>query len=129
MPEQTISTEAGDARRDHLLNEVVAFLDQNRDAIIQRFEAEESGGLTREQLEKHGLLDFDVAITLHRDRGGNFGLGSGFFWPRMGSSNACGNFPYVPQWLPHPCLIGRPGATGTPMGPILMIWNCFFKFD
>ena len=57
MPEQTISTEAGDAWRDHLLNEVVAFLDQNRDAIIQRFEAEESGGLTREQLEKHGLLD------------------------------------------------------------------------
>ena len=79
MPEQTISTEAGDAWRDHLLNEVVAFLDQNRNAIIQRFEAEESGGLTREQLEKHGLLDFDVAITLHRDRGGHFGLGSGFF--------------------------------------------------
>ena len=79
MPGQTISTEAGDAWRDHLLNEVVAFLDQNRDAIIQRFEAEESGGLTGNSLEKHGLLDFDVAITLHRDRDGHFGLGSGFF--------------------------------------------------
>ena len=79
MPEQAISTEAGDAWRDHLLNEVVTFLDQNRDAIIQRFETQESGSLTRNQLDHHGLLDFDVAITLHRDRGGHFGLGPGFF--------------------------------------------------
>ena len=79
MKEPAITTEAGDAWRDHLLKEVVAFLDQNRDAIIERFEAGQPKGLSRQQLESQGLLDFDVAITLHRDRGGDFGLGSGFF--------------------------------------------------
>jgi len=74
-----ITTEAGDAWRGHVLNEVVAFLDQNRDAIIERFEAGHQKGLSRQQLEQQGLLDFDVAITLHRDRGRDFGLGSGFF--------------------------------------------------
>ena len=71
--------EAGDAWRDHVLNEVVAFLDQNRDAIIDRFEKEKPEGLSKEELENQGLLDFDVAITLHRDRKRDFGLGSGFF--------------------------------------------------
>ena len=74
-----ITTEAGDAWRGHVLNEVVAFLDQNRDAIIERFEAGHQKGLSRQQLEQQGLLDFDVAITLHHDRGRDFGLGSGFF--------------------------------------------------
>ena len=74
-----ITTEAGDAWRGHVLNEVVAFLNQNRDAIIERFEAGHQKGLSRQQLEQQGLLDFDVAITLHRDRGRDFGLGSGFF--------------------------------------------------
>jgi len=64
MPEQTISTEAGDAWRDHLLNEVVAFLDQNRDAIIQRFEAEESEGLTREQLDSNSSWREQVRCCL-----------------------------------------------------------------
>ena len=36
----------------------------------------EQAALGREQQK---LLGFDVAITLHRDRGGHFGLGSGFF--------------------------------------------------
>ena len=76
MKDPAITTEAGDAWRDHLLKEVVAFLDQNRDAIIERFEAGQPKGLSRQQLESQGLLDFDVAITLHRDRGGDFGLGS-----------------------------------------------------
>lgn len=79
MPAPTINTEAGDAWRDHVLKEVVAFLDQNRDAIIERFEASHPQGLSREQLEQQRLLDFDVAITLHRDRDGHFGLGSDFF--------------------------------------------------
>ena len=74
-----ITTEDGDAWRGHVLNEVVAFLNQNRDAIIERFEAGHQKGLSRQQLEQQGLLDFDVAITLHRDRGRDFGLGSGFF--------------------------------------------------
>ena len=79
MHEPSINTEAGDAWRDHVLNEVVAFLDRNRDAIIERYEKEKTGGLSEEELENQGLLDFDVAITLHRDRKGDFGLGSGFF--------------------------------------------------
>ena len=79
MHDTATTTEAGDTWRDHVLNEVVAFLDQNRDAIIERFEADNPQGLSRQQLEAEGLLDFDVAITLHRDRGGHFGLGSGFF--------------------------------------------------
>ena len=79
MPDPTTPTEAGDAWRDHVLQEVVALLDQNRDAIIERFETGNPRGLSREQLEQQKLLDFDVAITLHRDRGGHFGLGSGFF--------------------------------------------------
>ena len=79
MREPSINTEAGDAWRDHVLNEVVAFLDQNRDAIIDRFEKEKPEGLSKEELENQGLLDFDVAITLHRDRKDDFGLGSGFF--------------------------------------------------
>ena len=79
MHDTAITTEAGDTWRDHVLNEVVAFLDQNRDAIIERFEAGHQKGLSRQQLEQQGLLDFDVAITLHRDRGRDFGLGSGFF--------------------------------------------------
>ena len=79
MHEPSINTEAGDAWRDHVLNEVVAFLDRNRDAIIDRFEKEKPWGLSEEELENQGLLDFDVTITLHRDRKGDFGLGSGFF--------------------------------------------------
>ena len=79
MQNPSTNIEAGDAWRDHVLNEVVAFLDQNRDAIIDRFEKEHPRGLSKEELENQGLLDFDVAITLHRDRKGNFGLGPGFF--------------------------------------------------
>ena len=79
MQDPEITTKAGDAWRGHVLNEVVAFLNQNRDAIIERFEAGHQKGLSRQQLEQQGLLDFDVAITLHRDRGRDFGLGSGFF--------------------------------------------------
>ena len=79
MQNPSTKTEEGDAWRDHVLNEVVAFLDQNRDAIIERFETGHPGGLSKEELENQGLLDFDVAITLHRDRNDDFGLGSGFF--------------------------------------------------
>ena len=79
MQNPPTNAEAGDAWRDHVLNEVVAFLNENRDAIIERFETEQPKGLSKKELEIQGLLDFDVAITLHRDRKGDFGLGSGFF--------------------------------------------------
>ena len=74
-----LSTSASDAWRDHLLREVVDYLQTNRDAIIERFATDNAHGVNREQIEANGLLDFDVAITLHRDRTNNFGLGSGFF--------------------------------------------------
>ena len=79
MQNPSTNIEAGDAWREHVLNEVVAFLDQNRDAIIERFKAGQPGRLTKEELISQGLLDFDVAITLHRDLKNDFGLGSGFF--------------------------------------------------
>ena len=56
MPDLTTPTEAGDAWRDHVLQEVVAFLDQNRDAIIERFETGDPRGLSREQLERSCLI-------------------------------------------------------------------------
>ena len=79
MPKPKPDPQAGEAWRDHLLMEVVTFLNDNRGAIIERFEDGHPAGLSQQQLEDQGLLDFDVAITLHRDRDSDFGLGSGFF--------------------------------------------------
>jgi len=79
MPKPKPDQQAGEAWRDHLLMEVVTFLNDNRSAIIERFEHGHPAGLSQQQLEEEGLLDFDVAITLHRDRDSDFGLGSGFF--------------------------------------------------
>ena len=79
MSQRSISTEEGDAWRDFLLQQVVAYLENNRDNILERFEQENVHGLSRELIEEQGLLDFDVSITLHRDRKPSFGLGAGFF--------------------------------------------------
>ena len=37
------------------------------------------GDCPQDQIEAQGLLDFDISITLHRDRPSTFGLGQGFF--------------------------------------------------
>ena len=74
-----VSNEASEAWRDHVLKQVVDFLETNRDSIIDRFEADNAFNLKREDIEQSDLLDFDVAVTLNRDKSSSFGLGFGFF--------------------------------------------------
>ena len=74
-----IGNEASEAWRDHLLQQIVAYLQTNRDSIIDGFETDNVHKLKREDIEQSDLLDFDVAVTLHRDKKSSFGLGMGFF--------------------------------------------------
>ena len=60
------------------MNEVVAFLNKNRDTIIEGFETEQQGGFSKEELENHACLDFDVVVAINRDRKEKFGWGSEF---------------------------------------------------
>ena len=78
-----VVNEASEAWRDHVLKQVVDYLETNRDAIIDRFEAENPYNLKREDIEQSGLLDFDVAVTLHRDQSSSFNFGFGFFKANM----------------------------------------------
>ena len=66
MSEQ-IDKVASEAWRDHVLKHMVDYLETNRDAIIDSFEAENAHNLKREDIEQSDLLDFDVSVTLHRD--------------------------------------------------------------
>ena len=83
MADNPISSELGDVWRDHVLKHVVAHLEANRDAIIDDFVAENADQIDRELVEQSDLLDFDVSITLHRDRKQSFGLGLNFFKANM----------------------------------------------
>ena len=74
-----VSKDAGEAWRDHVLQQVVDYLETHRDAILDRFEADNAYNLKREDIEESDLLDFDVSVTLHRDQSSSFGLGVGFF--------------------------------------------------
>ena len=66
--------------RQFLLEQLIKFLEQNRDSILSDYESINTGQLSREAIEAHGLLDFDLlSITLHQDKKQSFGLGSGFF--------------------------------------------------
>ena len=78
-----IGKEASEAWRNHVLKQVVDYLETNRDAIIDRFENDNVYNLKREDIEQSDLLDFDVAVTLHRDQSSSFGLGFGFFKANM----------------------------------------------
>ena len=78
-----VGNEASEAWRDHVLKQVVDYLGTHRDAIIERFEAENDYNLKREDIEQSDLLDFDIAVTLHRDQSSSFGLGFGFFKANM----------------------------------------------
>ena len=60
------------------MNKVVAFLNKNRDTIIEGFETEQQGGFSKEELENHACLDFDVVVAINRDRKEKFGWGSEF---------------------------------------------------
>ena len=82
MPKQ-VGNDASEAWRDHVLKEVVVYLETHRDEIIDRFEVENSYSLKREDIEQSDLLDFDVSVTLHRDQSSSFGLGFGFFKANM----------------------------------------------
>ena len=82
MPKQ-VGNDASEAWRDHVLKQVVDYLETNRDAIIDRFETDNAYNLKREDIEQSDLLDFDVAVTLHRDQSSSFGLGFGFFKANM----------------------------------------------
>ena len=82
MPKQ-VGNDASEAWRDHVLKQVVDYLETHRDEIIDRFEVENSYSLKREDIEQSDLLDFDVSVTLHRDQSSSFGLGFGFFKANM----------------------------------------------
>ena len=79
MSESSISTEAGDEWRDFVLTKVVKYLEDHRDSIITEFETSNHSNISKKEIEDNGLLDFDISITLHRDRKPSFGLGFGFF--------------------------------------------------
>lgn len=79
MNDESISQEAINAWRDFLLQQVVENLEINKDKILEQFEIENTHGLTCRDIEQNGLLDFDISITLHRDKKQSFGLGLGFF--------------------------------------------------
>ena len=82
MPKQ-VGNDASEAWRDHVLKQVVDYLETHRDEIIDRFEVVNSHSLKREDIEQSDLLDFDVSVTLHRDQSSSFGLGFGFFKANM----------------------------------------------
>ena len=82
MPER-VGNEASEAWRNHVLKQVVDYLETNRESIIDLFEADNAFNLRREDIEESDLLDFDVAVTLHRDKSSSFGLGFGFFKANM----------------------------------------------
>ena len=82
MPKQ-VGNDASEAWRDHVLKQVVDYLETHREEIIDRFEVENSYSLKREDIEQSDLLDFDVSVTLHRDQSSSFGLGFGFFKANM----------------------------------------------
>ena len=65
--------------RQFLLAQLIVFLEQNRDRILKDYENSGLTKLDRESIEVHGLLDFDLSITLHQDKRHGFGLGLGFF--------------------------------------------------
>ena len=80
---ERISKDASEAWRDHVLKQVVDYLESHRDKIIDGFEAENDYNLKREDIEESDLLDFDVSVTLQRDQSSSFGLGFGFFKANM----------------------------------------------
>ena len=78
-----VGKDASEAWRDHVLKQVVGYLETHRDAILDRFEADNAYNLKREDIEQSDLLDFDVSVTLHRDQSSSFSLGFGFFKANM----------------------------------------------
>ena len=79
MNSDSISQKAINAWRDYVLRQIVEYLEANKDKIVDQFVHENTHGITRQNTDQEGLLDFDITITLHRDKKQSFGLGLGFF--------------------------------------------------
>ena len=68
---------SGDAWRQFVLTELVQFLDQNRELILERYQQKTEISLSRDLLEQEGLLDFELALTFLKDKN-RWGQGKGF---------------------------------------------------
>ena len=79
MKNESMTPQAINAWREYVLKHIVDNLETNKDNILDQFECEDSHRLTRQEIEQNGLMDFDISITLHRDKKQSFGLGLGFF--------------------------------------------------
>lgn len=79
MTSSDVSRRDKDQWRDYLLAQIVAYLEQDKENILQRYHDSYPSGLTRQQIEGASLMNFDVAISLHCDSSSSFGLGRGFF--------------------------------------------------
>ena len=79
MNSDSIRQKAINAWRDYVLRQIVEYLEANKDKIVDQFVHENTHGITRQNIDQEGLLDFDITITLHRDKKQSFGLGLGFF--------------------------------------------------
>ena len=66
-----------DAWRQFVLNELVTYLSEHREQIVERYRRSGPDALSPEQLEEEGLMDFELAVTFLRDRQG-WGQGKGF---------------------------------------------------
>lgn len=79
MNNKSITPQAINTWRDYVLQHIVDNLEANKDNILEQFECEDTHCLTRQEIEQNGLMDFDISVTLHRDKKQSFGLGLGFF--------------------------------------------------
>ena len=68
---------SSDAWRQFILTELVQFLDQNRDLILERYQQTTESPIPRDRLEQEGLMDFELALTFLKDKQG-WGQGKGF---------------------------------------------------
>tara|TARA_B100001094_G_scaffold237590_1_gene232832 strand:+ start:367 stop:624 length:258 start_codon:yes stop_codon:yes gene_type:complete len=79
MNNESMTPQAINAWREYVLKHIVDNLETNKDNILDQFVCEDNHYLTRQEIEQNGLMDFDISITLHRDKKKSFGLGLGFF--------------------------------------------------
>ena len=73
----TVDRPLRDAWRQFVLNELVTYLSEHREQIVERYQRSGADALSPEQLEEEGLMDFELAVTFLRDRQG-WGQGKGF---------------------------------------------------
>lgn len=76
MP-NVVDRASSDAWRQFVLTELVQFLDQNRELILERYQQKTEIPLSRDLLEQEGLLDFELALTFLKDKN-RWGQGKGF---------------------------------------------------